>query len=284
MSKNLSDILENSYKRFIIKPYKNTMSRLRPKYPINQKRIEIEITTYCNLKCYNCNRSCRQAPSDEHMSLDQLRYFLAETVKYKKHWKELHLIGGEPTFHKDIFEICDLFLDYKKRYSSGTKVFVVTNGFGPKVNEVLLNLPEGIDVINSSKESPSQDFDTYNVAPIDIPEFRNKKVDFSAGCSVMEDCGMALSRYGYYCCGPGASVDRIFNFGIGIKDLSMVTENAMRQQAQILCRYCGLFKRRHRLTGQRKEEDGYTKNEQVSPSWEMAYKNYKHAKPELSLY
>jgi hypothetical protein len=284
MSSKIRESFDKSYRRIVLKPYRDLMGRLKSRYPVNYGRIEIEITTHCNLKCFNCNRSCRQAPSNEHMTINQLRSFLNETIQTNKQWKELHLIGGEPTLHKDIFEICNIFLDFKNTHAPRTKVFVVTNGFGPKVNDVLLRLPEGIDVINSSKKTPAQSFDTYNIAPIDLDNYKNKNIDFSAGCWVMEDCGMALTRYGYYCCGPGASVDRVFNFGIGIKELGMVTEEAMRNQARILCQYCGLFKRQHRHAGSRNEDHGYYNKEQTSQSWKDVYKKYNEKKPELSVY
>ena len=45
-------------------------------YFIHKNKLEIEVTTKCSMKCYHCDRSCRQASSDEQMSLDQIKYFI----------------------------------------------------------------------------------------------------------------------------------------------------------------------------------------------------------------
>ena len=38
----------------------------------NINKVEIEITTACNLYCINCGRACSQAPSNESMSAEQI--------------------------------------------------------------------------------------------------------------------------------------------------------------------------------------------------------------------
>ncbi|MFO7942560.1 MAG: transcription antitermination factor NusB, partial [Bacillota bacterium] len=54
--------------------------------------------------------------------LDQIKSFIAESVKNDKKWPFIVLIGGEPTLHPDIYEICDLFVNYKKNHSPNTKL------------------------------------------------------------------------------------------------------------------------------------------------------------------
>jgi molybdenum cofactor biosynthesis enzyme MoaA len=54
--------------------------------------IELDITLACNLRCLNCDRAIRQAPSDEHMSLEQLNRFVDESAGWK--WELLKLIGA----------------------------------------------------------------------------------------------------------------------------------------------------------------------------------------------
>ena len=49
---------------------------LGPRYRRSRDRIDIDITWACNLRCDNCNRSCRQAPTDEHMTVGQIQRFL----------------------------------------------------------------------------------------------------------------------------------------------------------------------------------------------------------------
>src|SRR5262249_20587376 len=76
---------------------------LGPQYRRSRDFIEIDITYACNLNCYNCNRSCEQAPTGEHMTVEQVERFVAESVAAGKQWKRIRLLGGEPTVHKNFF-------------------------------------------------------------------------------------------------------------------------------------------------------------------------------------
>ncbi len=48
--------------------------------------IELEITTSCNLKCFNCDRQCRQASSKEFITLEQIKKFINETLSIGHRW------------------------------------------------------------------------------------------------------------------------------------------------------------------------------------------------------
>ena len=50
-----------------------------PRYRRSRTRVELDITWACNLRCFNCNRSCEQAPTGESMTLDQIRRFVDES-------------------------------------------------------------------------------------------------------------------------------------------------------------------------------------------------------------
>ncbi len=112
------------------------------------------------------------------------------------------------------------------------------------------------------------------MAPIDIDRFRHD--DFSRGCFATEYCGLALTRYGYYCCAPGSAVDRVFGFDIGLKSLSSVTDGALKDQFRFLCRYCGIFKYNY--------DEKRVTTEEVSPSWRDAFAKYRMERPTLTLY
>lgn len=243
---------------------------------INTSQVELEITTFCNMTCYQCNRSCRQAPSSENMSIEQIKYFIDESIKNGKKWKEIRLIGGEPSLHPDIFEICNLFIDYKLNFSPNTQIAIVTNGVGPKVKEILEKLPDIIHQDNSSKTTIVQtEFATYNVAPIDVEKYKSPDINYTRGCDIISNCGMALTRYGFYPCGAGASVDRIAGWDIGIKNFNEISEENFREQLKLLCKYCGHFKD--------KKDEIYDLKE-ISPTWEKFYQKYQEQKPELKLY
>jgi hypothetical protein len=67
---------------------------LGARYRRSRDRIDLDITWECNLKCHHCNRSCRQAPTDERMTVGQVRKFLEETLQRRISWKKIQLIGG----------------------------------------------------------------------------------------------------------------------------------------------------------------------------------------------
>ena len=255
----------------ILRKHKWVTALLGPLFKPNHQLIEIEITTDCNLNCYNCNRSCRQAPSDENMSLAQIEGFIAESKAKGRRWQRIRILGGEPTVHPQVLEIVQALLRYKHEFSPATKLVLVTNGFGVKVQEILSRIPPEIVIENTHKTSAVNMFDTYNMAAIDLPEY--KDVDYVNACHACSMFAIALTRYGYYPCGAGASVDRVFGFNIGRKELPSLTD-PMADELRRLCRYCGHFK--HHIHGINKEY--------ISPSWQEAYRQYKINKPVLDLY
>lgn len=239
----------------------------------NMSEIEIEITSFCNLACFNCNRSIRQAPTDECMSLSQIEKFVSESLAVKWEWKQITLIGGEPTLHPQFWEILAILERYKSAHPNCV-VEVSTNGYGARVRRVLSQLPQWVKVDNSQKTSNQHNFDSYNVAPVDVPQLRN--ADFSRGCWITNNCGMGLTRNGFYPCGPGGSLDRIFGFDLGLKELSAVSLESLMQQLSTLCRHCGHFKTNYGADP--------IQEEMISPTWQRAYAAYRDKKPNLTKY
>jgi len=237
------------------------------------RKLEVETTSDCNLTCYNCNRATRQAPSKEAVSVEQIERLIGESLELGWPWDRIGLSGGEPTLHPEILKIVECLGRYRS-YNPACTVTVVTNGFGDKVQSVLSRLPAWVRIRNSGKLSIAQDFESYNVAPIDLAEYRNE--DFTRGCHLAELCGMGFTRHGFYACGPGASVDRVFDFDIGLKSLSLVTNRSLRQQLGRVCRYCGHYKQNHGAPT--------TREQVISASWERALEHYRQHKPVLSLY
>ena len=135
-----------------------------------------------------------------------------------------------------------------------------TNGLGPKVEKALKAIPSWVAVRNSAKTHREQKFTAYNSAPVDHGERR------VVCCSVPWRCGIALTRYGYFLCGAGASVARVFGKDIGLKHFDEVTPEELLQQRNSLCKFCGhsQVKSRHIVTKQ-----------EISPSWEKAIASYK---------
>jgi hypothetical protein len=242
-------------------------------WSINKKKIEIEVTSDCNLRCYNCNRAVRHAPSSDGISVEQVERFVGESLDLAWRWHRIALCGGEPTLHPRLLEILQPLERYR-RFNPVCTIALVTNGYGNAVNDVLSRLPAWVHVKNTKKSSPVQEFDSYNRAPLDVAGFA--EVNFSRGCRTVEQCGLGLSRNGFYACGPGASVDRVFGFDIGLKSLSLVEDARLREQLQRLCGYCGLFRRNYGAET--------ITEELMSVSWQRALERYRRSKPVLSLY
>jgi len=241
-----------------------------PKYTRSRKFIEIDITYRCNLKCINCDRSCRQAPTNEQMTVEQIQKFVKESIDINVNWERIRVMGGEPTLHPDVFEILNLLLEYKKGYSPDTCIQLDTNGFGKKVNDILSRVPKEIEIENSSKESGVLPFDPFNMAPKDSIVYNY--ADYSNGCQVISVDGIGLTPYGYYPCAVAGSIDRIFGFDIGRKKLPSY-DDSMTDQLEVFCKLCGHFRAAKR-----------TNREVMSLTWKMAYENYKKRKQKLSLY
>lgn len=229
--------------------------------------VQLELTTDCNLKCFNCDRNCGTAPSTECMSIEQVWKFIEESLDLRKEWERIDLIGGEPTLYPHLATAISLLRLYHDRFPKCQFRFS-TNGIG-KAQEVLQTLPKWVTIRNSKKSKKVQEFVAYNSAPCDNGERH------IASCSVPWRCGLALTRNGYFLCGAGASVARVFGLDIGLHSLRDVTPAHVTQQIPALCKYCGhsIVKTRHLTT-----------KPEISKSWQEAFDKYNLKKPKMQLY
>lgn len=211
----------------------------RTKYERSLDRIELIITYQCNRRCYNCEALVRQAPSNEFMTVEQIKKFVKESIENEVKWKNIRVLGGEPTLHKDIDEIISILIDYKNNYSQSTNITIISNGTGEYVNKVLDRLAKKyeINVENSNKTSDIQvQFSPVNEAPIDIERY--KDMDFSKGCWITTVCGIALDMYGYYPCSAAAAAARVYGYDIGRKKLPLKSDK-MDDLYPKFCSICG---------------------------------------------
>ena len=239
----------------------------------NKSLLEIDITTRCNLRCLNCDRTIIHAPSDEHMSLDQINRFVDESINMDWRWRHIHVLGGEPTLHPEFHQIVNALLRYKKSFPK-CEIWIFTNGYGQFVKKVISELPDSVLIENSQRTPKPPLFHSQYVAPIDVDRLMND--DFSNGCFVTEYCGLGLSRYGYYCCGAGSAVDRVFGFDMGLKSLSEVTGAALKAQLTTLCALCGHYKYNYK--------EKWVNTEVISKTWQEAIDQYNKKQPMLTLY
>ncbi len=265
-------------------------SMLGAKKSLVKNAVEIELTTKCNLGCYNCDRSTSQAPSEESMSLGQILFFMKESLELGRNWEYISLLGGEPTLHPRLSAILKYFSALKFNIRN---LQVVSNGYGRAVRNVLKSLPNWVLVNNTDKKTRFQKFRLYNLAPAD---FGIKK---ASPCHIPQNCGYGLTRYGYYPCGAGASIDRVFGFDIGVKSLKDLTPENTERQLKVLCRYCGHSPSMDTPLGRLNEWQRKGVFKETSParaskgslyiapmsrSWLKAYENYKKKRPIMRLY
>src|ERR1035437_1664883 len=274
------DCLHSEYSFWRVKAWPTKL--LGPQYRRSRDDIEINITYACNLRCYNCNRSCGEAPTGMQMTVDQIQYFIKESVAARYCWNRIAIIGGEPTTHRQLFEIVDLLREYRDLYSPHTSIEVWTNGYGANANRVISQLPLDVVIINDKKDPAVKavpTFVSFNVAPGDLDEYGD--ADFRNGCWITEHCGMGLGPSGYYPCGIAPGMDRIFGWNVGLQSLPS-RDDPMQGLLDRFCRNCGFFKRRSHARGSTLEAP---LGGPVSPStWDRAYSEYRRQAPRLVQY
>lgn len=244
----------------------------------NLRKIEIDITYECNLKCVNCNRSSTQAPIKEGMTLDQINEFVRDSISLCKKWELINILGGEPTIHKDFNEIVNLILNnYIVPYSPNTILQITSNGYGDTVKEQLAKLPNHKNVIidyasfKDNKIIPY--FSPFNNAPIDNKDI--DKAEYEKGCWVTSYCGIGLNQLGYYPCGVAGGIDRVFEMNLGVKKLKDVDESISKLLSEF-CQFCGNFTDYEVNQGNfipRHEKANIIKPK-ISAAWKKQYRKY----------
>ena len=226
----------------------------------SRRRVEIDITYRCNLRCRNCNRSCTQAPAAIDMPVAQVEAFLTDSMAARIRWRRIRLLGGEPTLHPDFKSIVDRLVRYRSDHNPTLRIVICTNGRGRKVRNALSMLPSQIVIKNTSKTDRQRLFRPFNAAPID--RWRYRFADFGCGCRIIADCGLGLTPQGYYPCAIAGGIDRIFGFGLGRRSLPSA-DDEMIDLLKRFCPLCGHF--------------GFswpTRQARMSPVWQRGYARY----------
>jgi hypothetical protein len=222
-------------------------------------KIELEITTKCNLMCKFCDRRCSQAPSKEMMSLEQVRRFAEESLQLNHQWNKIGILGGEPTLHPHLEEIIEILQTYTRKFPD-CDLYLATNYHGWAVQRKVKSLEKKIRVVKSPKDNNPEWFNNINLTQRDFSHIIHN-------CNISNGTGLGLTPRGYLPCGAGAAIARVLGMDIGLKSLAEVNQTVIRNMLKELCPYCG-----HGLAIKVGE------NSSTSPFWEEAYQNYRKKK------
>lgn len=245
---------------------------LGPQYRRSRTLLELDITYACNLHCFNCNRSVRQAPEALHLPAQQLRKWVEEWIRRDKRWHRIRVLGGEPTLHPQFEELISLLMRYRE-WSPRTRIEVVTNGHGPEVEARLRELPADIWIENSRKTTIVQTaFAPFNLAPMDDPKFHH--ADYSNGCAIARDCGMGLTPLGYYPCALAGGIDRVAGEKLGLSSLPGDDDDLLPIAARF-CQLCGRFRDGHHVPEQLRPA---LAEERISETWVALYSRWRQSR------
>jgi hypothetical protein len=214
------------------------VERFGRQFQPSRRFVEIDITYRCNLKCFNCNRSCTQAPSDVEMPVSLIETFIDQSVQKNIAWQRIRILGGEPTLHSRFFDIIDRLTAYRRDHNPSVRLVVGTNYHGRGVRRILDELPSGIHIKSTLKTSRVNLFKPFNVAPVDT--WYNRFSDYTCGCRIIAECGLGLTPSGYYMCAVAGGIDRVVGYQMGRPNLPAATD-AMMDQRAAFCALCGHF-------------------------------------------
>jgi len=208
--------------------------------------IALDLTSFCNLKCFGCNHFLDEVQTKEKLTVEQVKHFVDESRRLNWQWHEIRLMGGEPTLHPQFNEVCEEVLKVKE-FAPNVTIKCITNGTGKKVKEKLKNMPDGImdlssidykelmkiQEIDGKKTEVIDDFLNCYEAPADRLDEIKELYDGNVGrmkwidgfimpdknamhhakdtgkilsCQIHATCGFELTPYGYTPCPVRASV------------------------------------------------------------------------------
>jgi len=195
---------------------------------IDIHKIEIEITTNCNILCEDCDRRIATAPLNYNMPSKMIDDFVKKSIDINHRFKSIHILGGEPTLHPEIIDILEKLQILKIKHHTFIKI--ISNAYSKKSNLLLdyMHKKNLCYIERSLKPQACERFDKMDVVN-DNPRI----------CIIPRVCGIAYTFNGFYICGAGAAIDRVLSFNIGIKNLSDITINKFKNMIPILCKYCG---------------------------------------------
>jgi len=249
---------------------------VRIERPQQMRFINLHLTDRCNLRCFGCNRYCDSAPSTEHLTVEQVRRFVDESLNYGWPWVELRLAGGEPLLHPDL-EALVAEVKRLQDHIPGMVVKLLTNGKVKDWQRRLNFVPDSFRVVVGSFPGDKgqriiPEFGNVLQAPVDrLAEIAPDGV--IRACEIHSTCGLELTRWGYVPCGCGGP--RVYGAEMFFHSLEEVTLAGCYERLRTLCALCG--RNLHYTVFCRDSTE-------ASPFWRDALEAYKANPPELPIY
>ncbi len=162
--------------------------------------IELEITLRCNAACTQCSRHCNSfSYGESDMTITQIQKFIDQVISAPINLGHVTVMGGEPTVHPRFEEIVHLLYTSLVLDDKAVYLEIATNGI-KSVPDSILSLP----VIIRTNPVSGKDHRCQFIAPADTGQ-KTKP------CDIPHTCGMALNCYGYFPCGAGGAIIRLFD-------------------------------------------------------------------------
>lgn len=170
-----------------------------PNYPF--KKVELNITFECNLRCANCNRLCNYAPLADPMTVDQVALMVKKLREAGKQLLRTKVVGGEPTIHPDFLSICEVLSEGTKDGTVG-KVSINTNGTTASKYESPGRLPPNVRLRVSRPSQKSHLPVLWAPQDVGLPS--------RGPCKMPKVCGFSLDSRGWLMCSVGIPITRLF--------------------------------------------------------------------------
>ena len=206
------------------------------------KRVLIEMTDYCPLKCDRCNRACNLVDDCNYLTVEQVKVILDEMKELSFEPVKFSLQGGEPTDSPFLIDIIKTIHEY----FSDVEIHVYTNGLSEKTKRLisLLDLIPYVTIQDSAKTGSKDNkshgitFEQFTISP-DSLGMDDELI--ARGCKFPYQCGVTISATGLiYPCPCGGIVDKVFyDSSHGFESLKDYTLPNIIKLFPDLCKYCG---------------------------------------------
>ncbi len=188
--------------------------------------LELEITLRCNTKCPACNRHCGIVDwGDTDMTLEQVDRFVRQARERPDPLGLISVMGGEPTLHPHLGAILSLLRHELLDRGHLRRLQIATNGVLPLPQEA-----DGLEILVSDPKKKRHR--CHLVAPIDSGQKYRQ-------CRIPRTCGIELTRFGYYPCGAGGAIARLFRMDSFVR-YALPTSLAEFGDLMELCKLCQL--------------------------------------------